>query len=430
MKTFNRLKHNTPWSMVVVLAVLFSGCNGSLSEATQDTDAARPVKSMVIRAESSKEIRELPGVVKAARETELAFRVGGPLVAYDIRVGQKVAEGDVIARIDPRDFKVAVSKVSAALAEARANLKAMKQGARPEDLARLEAEHRAASSRLADAQTNFERQSNLLAERATSRAMYDNAKTAMDSAQANLDVLDQELKKAKTGARAEDIEATEAVIRRLSADLKSAQNALADTALTAPFDGYISRRLSENHEFVQAGRPVATLLDYSKLEVKTSLPEELVVRRNNIHDVYCMLEVFPDDNIPATIKEIGRKSEATNQSYLMTVVLDLPEQLMAESGMAATVYLVMQNGEHAKQGFDLPGTSLVSDAGGHSFVFIVNPDTMTAVKTKVATGELSGGLIRVVSGISEGDRVITAGARFLHDGLKVRLMDTNEGARS
>lgn len=430
MKRMNRVCHRTPWVVMLVLAVFLSGCSGNDSEATEDTDTARPVKSMVVRAESPKEIRELPGVVKAARETELAFRVSGPLVAYDIRVGQKVSEGDVIARIDPRDFKVAVSKVSAALAEARANLKAMKQGARPEDLARLEAEHRAVSSRLADAKTNFERQSNLLAERATSKAMYDNAKTALDSAQANLDVLDQELKKAKSGARSEDIEAAEAVINRLSADLSSAQNALADTTLTAPFDGYISRRLSENHEFVQAGRPVATLLDYSKLEVKTSLPEELVVRRDKILDVFCMLEVFPDKKIPATIKEIGRQSDATNQSYLMTVVLDLPEQLMAESGMAATVYAVFQNGEHAGQGFDLPTTALVSDTKGSSFVFRVDENTMTAVKTRIATGELSGGLIRVVDGISDGDRVITAGARFLRDGQKVRLMDTVEGERS
>lgn len=116
MKTLNRVYHGAMWSMILVSALVVLGCTGSPEKSSDNMDAARPVKSMVVRSESPLEVRTFPGVVKAARETELAFRVSGPLIAYDIRVGQKVAKGDVIARIDPRDFKVAVSKVSAALA--------------------------------------------------------------------------------------------------------------------------------------------------------------------------------------------------------------------------------------------------------------------------------------------------------------------------
>ena len=92
------------------------------------------------------------------------------------------------------------------------------------------------------------------------QARYDKTKTALDAARANVTVVAQELKKAKTGARAEDIEAAQARIKSLSAELKAAENALADTVLKAPFTGYVNHKYVENHETVET-RDSRGLLD-------------------------------------------------------------------------------------------------------------------------------------------------------------------------
>ena len=152
--------------LFLALAPLMPGCSKPAETGAKAEEVVRPVKAMRLLSAASQKVREFPGIVKPAREVNLAFRVGGPLVAYDIRVGQRMEKGAVMARIDPRDFKIRVQRLSAALAEAGAGLKAMKKGARAEDVARLEAELDAAKSRLADAQRDFDRQKNLLAQKA------------------------------------------------------------------------------------------------------------------------------------------------------------------------------------------------------------------------------------------------------------------------
>ena len=333
--------------MLFLFATVFLGCSDASLNANHTIESVRPVKTKVVHKTVGSESRVFPGIVRAARESELAFRVGGPLIEYNIRIGQRVNQGDVLARIDPRDFEVKVIRVSAELERSRANLKAMRKGARAEDIARLEAEQRAATSRLSDAQKNYNRQNNLLAEHATAKVHYDAAKTAYDNAKAGLEVVVQELIKARKGSRIEDIEAAEAQIKSLMADLKAAQNDLADTILIAPFDGYIRHKYFENHETVSASQPVISLLDYSTIEVRTAVPEDIIVRQTFISDIFCTLESFPGRQIRATVKEIGRETDFSNQSYPITVVLQPSEEFLVESGMAATVHLVLKDENHA-----------------------------------------------------------------------------------
>ena len=79
----------------------------------------RPVKTIRMSAADIDEIRSFPGLVKPTREIDLAFRVGGPLIEFDVRIGQRIARGEIIARIDPRDFEIDMARISALLAESR-----------------------------------------------------------------------------------------------------------------------------------------------------------------------------------------------------------------------------------------------------------------------------------------------------------------------
>lgn len=411
-------------------AGIFWGFGATAREIKHPEQIVRPVKVVDLSEYTLKETRSFPGLVNAARETNLAFRVGGPLVAFDVRIGRHVKMGDTIARIDSRDFEINVMRLSAALDEALANLKAMKTGARKEDIARLEAELIAAQSRLRDARKDVTRQKSLLAGRAVSQIRYDNAITAFDTAQANVEVLNQEIIKAKSGARIEAIEAAEARISRLSTDLKAAQNALDDTQLKAPFDGYVSRRHVENFENVKSGSPIVSFLDVSSVEVDSAVPEDLIIRRSLISDIYCMLDAYPQQRFAATVKEIGRKTDSANQSYPLTVVLDIPDGLVVEPGMAATLHVSLKNPTEKQNGFILPAGAVFADPQGHSCVWRVDAENMKVVRTPVTTGRLNDDSIHILTGLDAGDRVVTAGARFLHDGQQIRILENRREGRS
>lgn len=130
---------------------LFWGFGATAREVEETEQVVRPVKTISLSETTFMETRSFPGLVNAARETNLAFRVSGPLVAFDVRIGRHVDAGDVLARIDPRDFEINRTRLEAAMGEDRASLKAMRTGARGEDIARLEAQISAARARLKNA---------------------------------------------------------------------------------------------------------------------------------------------------------------------------------------------------------------------------------------------------------------------------------------
>ncbi len=357
---------------VLALSVLLTGCNNSdANGASKDVVQGRPVKVLVVTDASSEDNRTFPGIVKAEREIDLAFRVGGPLVEYDLNIGEQVKKGEILARIDPRDFEIRIKKLSAEL--------------------------KAAEARLADAEKDYARQKNLLKESAASQSQYDKTQMLVETTRAGID--------------------------SLKADLAAARNALNDTRLAAPFDGVVNRKFTENHESINPGVPVVSLLDISKVEVVTAVPEDIVIRKSDFVNLYATLDAYSGQKITASLKEIGRQTDSANQSYPLSVVLDPPAMLTVTPGMAATVHIVLRSPEQHSGGVYLPTSAVFAAANGDTCVWCVAHNSHDTERVKVKTGELKNDEILVTSGIKPGDRVVSAGARFLVEGQKIRIME-------
>jgi RND family efflux transporter MFP subunit len=245
-------------------------------------------------------------------------------------------------------------------------------------------------------------------------------------AKANLESLSQELKKAQSGGRVEEIEAAEAGIKKLRADLNAANHALEDTQLKAPYDGYISAKFVENYENVQPGMPIVGFIDLSSVEVHTSVPEEIIIHKGDITHIQSTVSAYPGKKFEASIKEIGRKTDSANQSYPFTVVLDLPENLVVSPGMAATLSITLANSSKPAKGVLLPSQAIFADPTGKTCVWRIDTEKMIVIKTPVTIGTLKNGTVQVLSELSPGDRIVTAGARFLQENQKIRIL--NAGA--
>jgi RND family efflux transporter MFP subunit len=222
------------------------------------------------------------------------------------------------------------------------------------------------------------------------------------------------------------VETTRAGIESLKADLAAARNGLADTLLAAPFDGVVNRKYTENHETVSPGMPVVSLLDVSRLEVATAVPENILIRESDFKQIRVTLDAHPGLKMNATLKEVGRQTSNTNQSYPLTVLLQVPDGLSVEAGMAATVHLAIQSEGPGTVALSLPTAAVFADADGRSCVWRLTDDMKTE-KVPVETGTLKGDAIVILSGVSPGDQVVSAGARFLVEGQTVRILDSSRG---
>ncbi len=411
--------------IIMVLITSSAMINKKSSHKKDEIKMARPVKSIIIQKNEILGKRSFPALINVAKESDLAFRVGGPIKEFNAVVGQKFKKGEIIAKIDSRDFKIQISRLNAALEGARASLKAMKKGARQEDIASLTADLEAAKARLEKSDKELARSKKLIAQSFTTHAAHDEVIEGYKLASSAFEASTQNLKKAKKGARREDIQVAQAQIKQLNTDLSAAQNALEDTRLKAPFDGVINKKYMESYENISPGKPIVSLLDFSTVEINTSIPEEVMLKRSFFKKMYAVIDAYPQQKIDATQTQIGLKTASNNQSFPLTAALNVHQGLDIKPGMTATLFIEYSLNEKETKGYTLPVAALFSDLDGNSCAWKVNSN-MTVSRLKLQTGPVRDEKIMVHSGLLNGDRIVTAGARFLMRGQIVRLMETND----
>ena len=123
--------------IVLSILLLVSGCS---PKAPAPTEVVRPVKTMIVSAGAESNVRTFPGRVEASNKVELAFQVSGLLVSLPVREGQKVAANEVVAQLRQDEFQARLRALQGQLDRARADLQALRAGARPEERLRLEAQ--------------------------------------------------------------------------------------------------------------------------------------------------------------------------------------------------------------------------------------------------------------------------------------------------
>lgn len=212
------------------------------------------------------------------REVNLGFRVGGRVQAVLKDEGDSVAAAETLARLDDEPYRHSVAAAEAQVASSSARLDELKNGSRPEEIARARATLASAEAVLANAKLVYDRQSELLASRTVSRQAFDDAEAShreavasRASARASLDLL-------LAGTRSEQIRQAEASLRSAEAALSTARTQLADTALVAPEPGVVLTRAVEPGAIVQAGATALSVSLRSPVWIRAYAPEPMLGR--------------------------------------------------------------------------------------------------------------------------------------------------------
>ena len=422
--------HSSWWTfpaficLTAVLTVLVTSCGKEEDQTTKEV--VRPVKTMTITPSGDVSTRTYPGRVRASQRVDLAFQVSGPLIKLTVEEGQQVKKGQLLARIDPRDFETDLAKINSDIGRARANLEAMQVGARPEDIKILEAEIEAAKARLLNAEHQYKRYRDLYIRKQVSKADFDLHKSERDIAKANLNTTIQNLEKGKAGARKEDIEAMQATIRGLEAKRKRSQDALDDTYLQAPFSGVIAKRYVENFEEVKAKQSIVSLDDISHVEILVDVPEIVVATIKGQRSMVALAEfaAAPGKQYPLSLKEFSTRADPRTQTYQVTLQMRQPEGINILPGMTASVVQHRPKEEEDTGHFVIPAIAVFADEAGNSHVWVVDRDTMTVHRRKVTTGELTGtDSIQILDGLQSGEMIAISGVSRLREGMKVRHLE-------
>jgi len=258
-----------------------------------------------------------------ATEVRVAPEVGGRVVALPVEEGDRVAVGDVIARLNTSDIELTIRRAQAERDQAAAQLRLLQAGARPEEIrqaaAQLDsarADIAAAQSELESASADLKRFEALLERKSGSRKQRDDAATRRDVAQARVRGAEERARAAaealarlRAGARPEEIAAARARVAALDAQLATLDKGLADAVVQSPVAGIVTAKLIDAGEMVAPRTPLIVVTDLDRAWANVYVDEPIVPRLKLGQKVTLVTDA--GQRLEGTISFISPKAEFT-----------------------------------------------------------------------------------------------------------------------
>lgn len=256
----------------------------------------------------------------------------------------------------------------------------------------------------------------------------------VDKARANLRKTETDLKRFKTlyqkGVNPKtDVERAEQFYEITEANLRTAEKALEDTVLRAPFAGTVAKKLVDDFQNVQAKQPIVILQDESTLQIDVDVPEGdfakmtpglTIEERNRRATIRVSVSSIPDRTFPARIKEFSTTADPVTRTFKATFAFDRPDDVTVRPGMTAKVTLTPSEASAVVGEISIPARAVRTDETGEAFVWVVDPESMTVKRTPVVLGGLSGEDVGIRSGLEGGEQIAVSGVQQLRDGMQVR----------
>lgn len=350
-----------------VSLVLFALLAASCGKEVPRTEDVRPVRTITLAPTPVVDVAELPGEVRPRVESRVGFQVGGRINSRRVELGQRVRQGDVLATLDPADFKL-----SAAAAAAQLNAARVDRDQQRADMKRFDDLHR----------QGF-----------ISGAELERRRAQLDAAEARY---------AQAAALA---------------DVSTNQTAYA--TLRAPAAGLISAIDAEAGQVVASGQSVVRIALTGDKEVAIAIPEARLEPLRRVPEVGVALWANGAE-LKGRIREIAPIADPATRTYTARVTLIDPPPDVA-LGMTATVRFATPPSPPI---LAVPLTALLRE-GDATFLWRLDRQAMTVEQVKVAVAGVADNAVILGSGVQAGDTIVTAGVHLLKPGQKVRLLDAD-----
>lgn len=207
------------------------------------------------------------------RQVLLGFRVPGRLLEIYFEEGERVSSGDILGRLDSVPYEIKRAEARAALYQAQATLEKMTRGNRADEIRQAVSKRDQVRASQQLAEKDYERLSRLFTQSAVSKKDLDDITSVRDGLRAELASAESALDLMRQGFRSEDIKVAEGAVEVAEAQLRAAENSLADTRLYAPAQGTVLTRVAEPGTVLGAGQAVYAVALKSPIQIRAYVTE-------------------------------------------------------------------------------------------------------------------------------------------------------------
>ena len=320
------------------------------------------VRGEIIRSES------LTGDILPVQQATIYSKVSGNIEKIFVDIGDQVRQNQILALIDTTIYSQNAKQSKANYMQALANYE--------------------------NVRLNFERNVKLLDQNLIAKQDLDNAKTAMDVANAQKEAA--------------------------YANYTNTLTQLSYCKITAPFSGTITKRMLDPGAYVTSsgssqGTNIFTLMNVDKLKSIINIPEKYVPLLNKIQEIKVQADALPGKVFGAKLKKISDAVDLSTRTMAVEVDIESTSGIL-KPGMFATITLILDRKPNA---LILPNQVVLNDDNGN-YVFLVNPDS-TVTKKYVQLGIQQNNNDEILSGISDSNKIVFIGQSLIKNKMKVKI---------
>ena len=365
---------------VASFAFISAGCGGTETAGPAvEPRAPAAVAVAPVKGVDEPVIIEATGSFQPDESSDVAPESSGRVTETPVDVGQHVAKGAVLIRIQAVDANLRLQESRASLERAEANLKL-------------------AESQNSLAQTTARRNEALLKGGLVPQTTADEARTQAETS-------------------ANSVLVARATVAQSRAQLALAEKAVNDVVVIAPFAGYVSARRVAAGEFVQPSTAVVTLLRIDPLRLQLTIPS---VQAGDIaagQAVIARVDAFPGKTFEGKISAVNPQIAAESRSFVVEARVPNPGGQL-KPGMFAVASVNQGRTERAML---VPKRAVVEDVNTNSFrVFVVDKENIARVRVvQLAARQNQPESTKILTGIKEGERVATSNLADLYDGAVI-----------
>jgi multidrug efflux system membrane fusion protein len=356
--------------IAMALSVILLACANGESDKIE---YYRPVRYERVSLYGGAQSRTFSGTAKAGTEARLSFRVSGTLIRLDVKVGERLTRGALIAQVDDADAQLNYEKSLVALEKSRIQKET--------------------------AQSTLDRVKGLYENNNVSLQDYEGAKTSYATANAahDADKKNVELQRRKLGYY----------------------------KLYAPIDGILTAVNAEKNENVTPGMVIVVMNAGDDIEVEVGVSEFIISRIRKGETVTVRFTSIAGKVFDGVISEVAYKISGTASTFPVTILLTAPT-IDIRPGMSADVTFVFAANENPETPIVIAPVAAVGETAQGNFVYVLQQDSASIYRVEkrmIVVGKLLPEGFEIISGIRENELLATAGLHSLMDGMQVRLLE-------
>jgi multidrug efflux pump subunit AcrA (membrane-fusion protein) len=343
------------------------------------------------------------GTVEGNVTAMTAFEASGRVKRVYVDEGQRVVKGQILAELDPADYRHGYDAAAGQADAARANEQKARNGLRPEELEQV----RIAFER---AQDEYQRMKFLFNRKSLNANDFHKFEAAYLAARQNYEM-------ARQGSRSEDKSAAEAQTRAAVAQMQDAKKRLANCRLLAPISGFIGIKHINVGDVVAAGNPVFSVIDLDPVKIRVAIPEAEVGKIRPGAEATVTVPSLAGQTYKGTLEALGVAADPASRTYTAKIAVSNRDHLLRD-GMVSQARIYGTEQVHV---LTVPGNAIVRDARGIANVYVYYPERRMVFARRVETGDFFGSEVVIQSGLAPSDQVVIVGQRNLREGSSALL---------